>query len=176
MCWRWCFKRKQRGNVDSEQALLREHETYQGGGKQLTLAAEKAAKLSQDSEDPINNQDSYDCPTDNEDDEQVFKSVTDFLRKSEPNANMQTLYQQQFDKLLRRRRFRRTMVYLGNRKDLSDYKEHIELRIKGMVRDLEPKPDKDKVDAVVKKMIEVILDTDIRKQIIMSVNNNMSAE
>ena len=63
------------------------------------------------------------------------------------------------------------MVYLGNRKDLSDYKNHIEMRIKGMVRDLEPKPEKDKVDFVVKAMVQLILDADLRKQIIMSVNS-----
>jgi len=175
MCWGFCCPKKQR-NHDSEQALLREHETYQGG-KQLTTAGDRAAKISNDSEDPQNNQDSYDCPTDNEDDPQILTSVKEFLRKIEQNNGTEReLYGEQFVKLLGRRRFRRTMVYLGNRKDLSDYEEHIELRIKPMVRDLEPKPDKDKVDSVVKAMVQLILDTDIRKQVIMSVNNNMSAE
>jgi len=142
-----------------------------GGGRERGTP-----KISNDSEDPQNQQDSYDCPTDNEDDPLILTSVKAFLRKYEPNARMQDLYEQQFTKLLGRRRFRRTMVYLGNRKDLSDYKNHIEMRIKGMVRDLEPKPEKDKVDFVVKAMVQLILDADIRKQIIMSVNNHMSAE
>lgn len=178
MCWRLCCPKKRNGGHDSEQALLHEHETYQGSGKHLTTGGtrDRAPKISNDSEDPQNNQDSYDCPTDNEDDPQIQTSVKEFLRKYEHNATLRDLYEEQFTKLLGRRRFRRTMVYLGNRKDLSDYKDHIELRIKSMVKDVDPKPDKDKIDSVVKAMVNLILDTEIRKTIIMSVNNHMSAE
>lgn len=172
MCWRWCCP--QQSDPETEEPFLHARDTYQGGGKQLTTG--ERVPLSHDSEDPQNNQDSFDCPTDTEDDAQIFSEVNEFLRKFEPNAPLRSLYERQFTKLLKRRRFRRTMVYLGRRKDLSDYKNHILERIRGMVEDLDPKPDKDKVELVLKAMVALILDPDIRKQIIASVNNHMSAE
>jgi len=173
MCWSWCCPQKQ-GGTDSEQALLNDdHDTYQGGGKELKT---DRAPISHDSEDPQNNQDSFDQSTDNEDDPVIMGSVQNFLRKYETNVTLRDMYEEQFSKLLQRRRFRRTMVYLGNRNDLSEYKEHIILRIKPLVKDLEPQPEKDKLDLVLKAMTALILDGEIRGQIINSVNHHMSAE
>jgi len=172
MCCQWFCPRSQTSTNESEKRLLEEHKTYQGA-HQLTT---EAPRLGHDSEDPQNTQDSYDCPTDHEDAGEVYETVYRFIEDQERNAKNQDEYKTQFDKLLKRRRFRRTILYLGNRKDLSEYKDHIEARIRGMVKDLDPKPEADKVDDIVNFMVKLTLESDIRKHIINSVNNFMSAE
>jgi hypothetical protein len=171
MC-QWFCPRNKTYTHESEKSLLAEDKTYQGA-QQLTT---EAPRLGRDSEDPQNTQDSYDCPTDHEDADEVKQTVYQFIEDKESNAVNQDRYKKQFDKLLRRRRYRRTILYLGNRKDLSEYKDHIEQRIRGMVKDLDPKPEADKVDDIVDFIVTLTMDASIRKQIINSVNNFMSAE
>jgi len=171
MCCQWFCPTSRTTTHESEEKLLPRDKTYQA--HQLST---EGPRLGRDSEDPQNTQDSYDCPTDHEDADDVKETVYRFIEDHESNVVNQDEYKAQFDKLLKRRRYRRTILYLGNRKDLSEYKGHIEARIRGMVKDLDPKPEPDKVDNIVDFMVELTLDSNIRKHIINSVNNFMSAE
>lgn len=175
MCWCCCPKRRQK--YESEQALLGEDENYQSGKQLKTGGREpKTPKINpRDSEDPEQT-DSYDAPTDNEDDHEINASVQRFLRNHESNETLSSEYYEQFMKLLKRRRFRRTIVYLGKRKDLSHYEETIKERISPMVKNLEPVPEKEKVELVLDAMVQLILDAEIRAQIVESINGFMSAE
>lgn len=166
-----CPKKKQTAQDDMETGLLKDS-TYQGV-KQLETGGKSVAEDHSDSDpDKVSNDDE----TDNEDGLEVFASVKKFLQDQEPNDTKCHELNLQFMKLIKRRKFRRTMVYLGNRTDLTDYKKHVQQRLRGMILKYEPVPEKDNVELVTEMMTKLVFDQEIRQQIVMSVNSHMSAE
>jgi len=124
-------------------------------------------------EDEENEQDSYDEETDAEIEPSIVDAARGFFRKYD--ADNTELYVEQFTKLLKRRRYRRMIIYLGNR-NVDEYKNNIRSRIEDMCNHIEPKPEENMKEQVLDAMVKLSLEAEIRSLIVDCINSKMSCE
>lgn len=140
-------------------------------GELTTKAA--TGRFVSDGEDDDNEQDSYDEETDAEIEPSIIDVARGFFQGYD--ANNTELYVEQFTKLLKRRRYRRMIIYLGNR-NVDEYKNNIRSRIEDMCNHIEPKPAEDVKDQVLEAMVKLSLEAEIRSLIVDCINSKMSCE
>lgn len=128
---------------------------------------------SEGEDDEENEQDSYDEETDAEIEPSIVDAARGFFRDYDTDNTQ--LYVEQFTKLLKRRRYRRMIIYLGNR-NVDEYKNNIRSRIEDMCNHIEPKPDENMKDDVLEAMVKLSLEAKIRSLIVDCINSKMSCE
>lgn len=147
---------------------------YQAEGIAGELTTKTTGRFQSDGEDEDENeQDSYDEETDAEIEPSIVDAARSFFR--EHDADNTELYVEQFTKLLKRRRYRRMIIYLGNR-NVDEYKNNIRSRIEDMCNHIEPKPDDNVKEQVLEAMVKLSLEARIRSLIVDCINSKMSCE
>jgi len=118
--------------------------------------------------------DTYDTDTENEEDPDVYARAKRILNDYTRDQKKRTDYFVQFCRLLSRRKFRRTMVTLGERRDFDSIAQ-ARKEIRPIFRHLEPKTDD--VDGTLKAIMECFVEkVEFRTLIVSSINAKMSAE
>lgn len=166
-----------KGNEQSETLLPKDPEGqyYQAEGMagELTTKANNGQKFSEGEDDDDNEQDSYDEETDAEIEPSIIDQARSFFRSYD--ADNTELYVTQFAKLLKRRRYRRMIIYLGNR-NVDEYKNNIRSRIEDMCNHIDPKPEENMREQVLEAMVKLSLEAHIRCLIVDCINSKMSCE
>jgi len=167
-------------NKDKHESLLPSKDPEQGGYYQAEggiageLTTKTTGRFQSDGEDEDENeQDSYDEETDAEIEPSIVDAARGFFRGYD--ADNTELYVQQFTKLLKRRRYRRMIIYLGNR-NVDEYKNNIRSRIEDMCNHIEPKPEENMKEQVLEAMVKLSLEAQIRSLIVDCINSKMSCE
>lgn len=119
--------------------------------------------------------DSYDEETDAEIEPTIVEQARNFFRAYDSDEQNTELYVEQFSKLLKRRRYRRMIIYLGNR-NVDDYKNNIRSRIEDLCSHVDPKPEEHMKDKVLEAMVKLSLEAKIRSLIVDCINSKMSCE
>lgn len=168
-----------KGN-DQKESLLKPSDPeggyYQAEGMagELTTKPNAGNRFNSEGEDDDDNeQDSYDEETDAEIEPSIIDSARSFFRSYD--AENTELYVTQFAKLLKRRRYRRMIIYLGNR-NVDEYKNNIRSRIEDMCNHIDPKPEEHMREKVLEAMVKLSLEASIRILIVDCINSKMSCE
>jgi len=148
---------------------------YQAEGMagELTTKPNGGQKFSEGEDDDDNEADSYDEETDAEIEPSIIDQARSFFRSYD--ADNTELYVAQFAKLLKRRRYRRMIIYLGNR-NVDEYKNNIRSRIEDMCNHIDPKPEENMKEQVLEAMVKLSLEAHIRCLIVDCINSKMSCE
>jgi len=147
---------------------------YQAEGIAGELTTKNTGRFQSDGEDEDENEaDSYDEETDAEIEPNIVDQARSFFQGHD--AEHTEIYVQQFTKLLKRRRYRRMIIYLGNR-NVDEYKNNIRSRIEDMCNHIEPKPSESMKEQVLEAMVKLSLEAEIRSLIVDMINSKMSCE
>jgi len=116
---------------------------------------------------------SYDEETDAEIETNIIDQARIFFKQHD-NAIV-SICEEQFKKLLKRRRYRRMITYLGVR-DVEEYRDNVKRRLKKMLFQIEPTPPEENQDKVLIAVLKLSLQLEMRRLIMNSVANQMECE